>query len=579
MKNIYKWQWIQVFQAVLTGWALGLLFLNVVFSNAQNLAELFEKIPVIGVLLIFIIFSSLMFIVIRIFQTQAPFLCLGIVFLYFLYAAADGSGELMAVGLAGVFLALAAVLLPEITLRSTAEYTWRYYAVAAALFILFTGGITVLRYLTFRAPCFDMGIFAQMFEQMRKTGLPVTTCERNMPLSHFAVHLSPIYYLILPVYMLFPHPATLQIVQAAVLASGAIPLFLLCRQFSLGEWPSRFIAIGYFCYPALSGGCFYDFHENFFLAPLLLWLFLAAGWQGRKKYWSLLFALLICLIKEDAPIYVAFWGLYLLVSRKRPRLGGVLFALACIYFCGAIYVLDKFGLGAMVGRYNNYSYLNGGFFEVIITCLMRPAYILEQCLQADRITYILMMLVPLLGLPLKRRKLSQWILLGPFLLVNLMPNYQYQHSVDFQYNFGSLSFLFYMTILTLSEIRCEQRRFRLGLGIASVTILLFTATQLDRLGIVGDWYENRHEYALKDELLELIPEEASVSASSMIVTHLYRHDELYPLSAQKETDYVVFDLDYDNKGMTPETYIDAGYEVFFVSGSFYCLKKTTVSSQ
>lgn len=42
----------------------------------------------------------------------------------------------------------------------------------------------------------------------------MTTCERDRVLSHFAVHVSPIYYLFLPFYALFPSPVTLEVLQA-----------------------------------------------------------------------------------------------------------------------------------------------------------------------------------------------------------------------------------------------------------------------------------------------------------------------------------------------------------------------------
>ena len=61
------------------------------------------------------------------------------------------------------------------------------------LFFLFVSLWTVCRVLSFSTPTYDFGIFAQMFHQMRATGLPNTTLERDGLLSHFAVHVSPIY--------------------------------------------------------------------------------------------------------------------------------------------------------------------------------------------------------------------------------------------------------------------------------------------------------------------------------------------------------------------------------------------------
>ena len=76
-------------------------------------------------------------------------------------------------------------------------------AVAALVFFLFVSLWTVCRVLTYRAPTYDLGIFSQMFHQMRTTGLPTTTLERDGLLSHFDVHVSPIYYLLLPFYFLW----------------------------------------------------------------------------------------------------------------------------------------------------------------------------------------------------------------------------------------------------------------------------------------------------------------------------------------------------------------------------------------
>ena len=60
--------------------------------------------------------------------------------------------------------------------------------------ILLTIGI--LRYYTYNAPNFDFGIFSQIFYNMKEYLIPYSTCERSILLSHFAVHFSPILYLI-----------------------------------------------------------------------------------------------------------------------------------------------------------------------------------------------------------------------------------------------------------------------------------------------------------------------------------------------------------------------------------------------
>ena len=69
-------------------------------------------------------------------------------------------------------------------------------AVSAGLyFAVFVGVQTVCRYLTHSTPNYDFGIFSQMFYYMKTTLLPLATSERDALMSHFAVHVSPIYYL------------------------------------------------------------------------------------------------------------------------------------------------------------------------------------------------------------------------------------------------------------------------------------------------------------------------------------------------------------------------------------------------
>lgn len=82
-------------------------------------------------------------------------------------------------------------------------------ATAALIFFVVVGGSGLLRYLTFRCPNYDFGIFSHMFYNMKNSFQPLTTCERDGTLSHFAVHLSPILYVLLPVYFVFSSPITL----------------------------------------------------------------------------------------------------------------------------------------------------------------------------------------------------------------------------------------------------------------------------------------------------------------------------------------------------------------------------------
>ena len=133
------------------------------------------------------------------------------------------------------------------------------YAVSALLFILYVGSIAVLRYTLYRNPNYDFGIWTQMFYYMKKCFKPLTTCERqNIGLiSHFKVHFSPIYYVYLPIYFVFPYPVTLNLLQVFTIISGLVPVMLLCRKKNLSKAATALFGIMFVIFPAIACGTFY----------------------------------------------------------------------------------------------------------------------------------------------------------------------------------------------------------------------------------------------------------------------------------------------------------------------------------
>ena len=440
-------------------------------------------------------------------------------------------------------------------------------AAAGAFFAVYVGGLTTLRYLNYSASTYDFGIFAQMFHHMKETLLPNTTCERNALLSHFAIHLSPIYYLLLPGYFLFPSPIYLQVMQGLVVASGIIPLFLLSKHFSLSNKISAIIGVVYALHPALAGSCFYDIHENMFLTPLLLWTF----YFLEKQKWPLmyLFAFLTCLVKEDAPVYIACIALFLLFSRKDLFHGPILLAGSILYFGIAMLILQYMGQGVMIGRYDNFiSDADLGLISVFKTLILNPAYLINEVFNQEKLQYMVVMLLPVAGIPLLNRKISQLFLLIPFLLVNLMSDYPYQHSIVFQYNFGTLAFFFYLVVINISVLEPCFRRYALPFMVSSAAVL-FLVNVGGYTDNIQSYITNREQLQKMDACLEMVPEDATVQATGYLVPKLSNRMVLYDYhynqesESPHETEYVVLDLRPGReKGAEEkmEEYIEKGYE-------------------
>lgn len=236
--------------------------------------------------------------------------------LYFASAAANYGDYVFSFGLCLILCGIVFYSdLKNIAVRFSGAALWGLASALIIAFTLFTGIIGCLYYKNYWTPCFDFGLFSQMFYFMKETGKCLVTCERDGLLNHFAVHFSPIFYLLLPLYMLIPSPCTLLVAQGFIVASGVLPLVLICKKFKLSNTAAGLFAVCYVLYPAFAGGCFFYLHENCFLAPLILWFIYFS--EKNQTLPASAAALLILLVKEDAAVYTAVISLYFLFSRKK----------------------------------------------------------------------------------------------------------------------------------------------------------------------------------------------------------------------------------------------------------------------
>lgn len=446
---------------------------------------------------------------------------------------------------------------------------WGVVAVVAVGFGFFITAIGVYRYLDYCTPNYDFGLFCNMFYNMKETGIPYVTSERDMLLSHFAVHFSPVYYLLLPFYFIFPSPITLQVGQAVILYSGIIPLVLLAKKLGLSSKLTLVVSVVYAAYPALSAGCLYDLHENCFLVPLLLWVFY---FFEKEKYIPMaVFAVLTLTVKEDAFIYLVFFALYVIFSRKKWKIGVPIALGALLYFAVVSSLMQKYGLGIMDNRFGNLIYNSeDGLLGALKTLILNPGYVMTQIFATskgttDKLLYLLQLLLPLAFLPFATKKISRLILCAPILL-NILTMYVYQPNIGFQYSFGITAFLFYASLLNLSELKAPSRKYLVQLA-AVASVLMFTVAIIPKYVHYSNLYEvnkeavyDKLDYALEEKL----PDDASVACSSFLLAHISDRDVIYEISYHKDgdgnyktdTEYVVIDMrsGYQKSGLEQAEY-------------------------
>ncbi|MBQ8474123.1 MAG: DUF2079 domain-containing protein [Clostridia bacterium] len=470
------------------------------------------------------------------------------------------------------------------------------YIITAVLFVIFTAVVsicTVIKYYCFAHATFDFGIFCQMYEQMAKTGLPFTTVERSEYLSHFAVHFSPVYYLLLPGYMIFRSPVYLLIMQAAVVGLGVFPLRRICLKVGMSPAISVLVCAVYVLFPTMANGCFYDFHENKFLSVFILYLvyFILC----EKNWGILLFTFLTLSVKEDAAIYVMAVAVWMLLTSKKKLTSVFIFLISVVYFVFACNMIQLCGGEIMMSRLDNY-YIDedGGFLDVIRTCFYDIGFLIkevflganterfsEMTYGGQKIEFVLWLFIPLMFAPFAAKRTTQLTLLIPLLVINLMPEWMYQHNVDYQYTYGTAALAIASAALSFSEMKAETRKRLLLCAIVISTVFSASLVYPKANRYFVRYRELGEEYSETREALSTIPTDASVTAYGFFVPAIAYIDDLHTspdyYAPYEQTDYFVIDTRYMGDSHTTRMIDTMGddYELFREGGYAQIYKKTT----
>ena len=407
---------------------------------------------------------------------------------------------------------------------------------------------------TLSVSTFDIGIFTQMFESMKRDFSQVTTLERDKFMSHFGVHISPIYYLLLPFYYLFPYGETLEVLQVLVVFSGVIPLYLILKKMDFPSFTKPLILLWFFVTPALTTAGSYHLHENCFLVPLLLWLIYA---NMRQWKWQLgLIVFLTLMIKEDAFIYVVSIGLYFLLQKRFALskhskwiivFSQLLFPI--LYFVACLFILNHYGEGAMVSRFDNFL-LEGqeGLSKVLENIFLNPTYTFASFFTQAKLKYIFILFLTQAFLPILQREWANYLLFIPLVVINLLSDWIYQVDFGFQYSYGSNTLTLFLSILALEALwqRFSQKG---NLVLASKRILgLISLATVFSAGIlyahINGWHHNALSYFRDrqrfDDIqytLSTIPRDKTVLAFHTYTVSLRSVPELYDIFYHNEKEF------------------------------------------
>ncbi len=270
-----------------------------------------------------------------------------------------------------------------------------------------------------------------------------TNCYNSAGISRLAIHFEPILLPVSLLYLIWPSPKTLQIIQTLVVTSGAYPAFWLARLRLRSEWAGVAIALLYLLYPAQQNALIFDFHAVTFTSSLLL--FALYFMYTRRTAWLFTCALLAMACKEEIPLVVACFGLWSMLLQRRWRSGLLLVLLTLAWIVVGLLVVhffSPFGHSLLLSRF---SYLGGNPLQIAHTLLVHPVGTFKQhVLERSHFTYLSSLFAPAGYLPL----LAPWVLVLalPTLMLNLLSTDPGMYSGIFQYNAEIVPILIFATI-------------------------------------------------------------------------------------------------------------------------------------
>lgn len=287
--------------------------------------------------------------------------------------------------------------------------------------------------------------------------------------------------------------------------------------------------------------------------------------EKGKPVPKIVFTVLLLSVKEDAAVYVAVIALYFLFTDKNYKCNISILLLSVVYFITVTNRLAKYGDGVMTGRYDNYIYDgSGSLITMIFAVVKNPVYVLSQSFTEEKLLFILQMLLPLMFLPFITKNPKRFILIIPFLLINLMTNYQWQYNIGFQYGFGSGALLIYLAAVNYSELKNGK----VLLTALCSSAVIFFGLYYHRTDYFKSYDEATEQREIIDKALSLIPENASVASSTFLLPNLSQRDEIYELErTDKAAEYYVLDLRYQTDEFSFVDYMNDDYEPVFYEDS------------
>lgn len=480
----------------------------------------------------------------------------------------------------------------KILSRLSIESEKKAVILAAIAFFVCTLSLTLHRHFSFYSS-YDQGIFNQVFWNGIHGNLFQSTLSSQLSTNvihggevpdvsyhRLGQHFTPALLLWLPIYYLFPHSATLTVLQATFVTVAGLVLFALAKIY-LEPAIASLITISFYGANAIIGPTLGNFHD---ISQIPLFVFSLLLAMEKRCWWLfVVFAICVLAVREDSGITLFGVGVYLILSRRYPRIGFAVCLVSVLYvltLTNLIMPLFSEDISKRFMLENFGQYAEGdqaSTLEIIGNMITNPGLLIKEIFSpfGDTFKYLLGQWLPLAFIPIFAP--SAWaISLFPLLKLFLSKG-DLVLSISIRYAMSVTPGLFYGSILwwsgqgfrnfSLSKDKYQPRKLRPKFRrfwifcICLSTFFTITSNPSETLyfmiptalkPIVYVSAPEQWEYAGRIKtLLAKIPEDASVSGTTFLIPHLSSRREVIRLPGLEikndqqqinQVDYIIADL-------------------------------------
>jgi uncharacterized membrane protein len=369
---------------------------------------------------------------------------------------------------------------------------------------------------------FDLGIYDQGTWLLSRPRAPFVTVRGLDLLGQQAAY---IMVLVAPLYRLWADPRLLLLLQVLFLALPALVLYRLGDRHLGHPAAGLAVAVAYLAYPGVQWAISWQFHPEAIAAGLLALAVLAA--DRRRHRAMALWLALAALCGEEVGLVVAGFGLLLVVGGRRA-VGWRTAGAGAAWFLVATDILAPLHAGRATRLFEtDYGIAGNGPSGLLASLPTMAGHALQTGLGNDGLFYLLLVFLPLLGLPLLA---PRWLLpVAPVLLLNLAAVQPEHHQLRFHYLATAAPLLAAGTVAGLARVRSARRPLLASLLVALVVVAGLTSWRYgpapyarDPVAIPAGPVDQARR-----EALALVGPDAPVSAQFNLVPHLSRRVEVY----------------------------------------------------